>query len=461
MKKRQHFPNAYTYTILLNGLYQDYEKMQRGHDKLEYLVDTLLKDKRVTPSVIHFNAILKVCSKDSLKLVYRMLDRLQQVDSDMLDGITYDTIFRTIDKAIDRESNDTTNPHNTQLNDAALKHLQDARNIWKDVEARSAAGKLNVDSRLIDSYVSVLFRGGSPYAKEGISVIVEYCGLPLYEADSASSEALVRDKDIRRHRIVKLEAELLLKLLDFARLCHDPQLADHYWQYAKAHASGTFDQHIYHARLRSLIDARAPDAASKLLEEMDEHKIEITERTMFLALQSQLTRKADDLARAVTFLKTRKETSRLLSYEIVTTLSRIVKVHDSNSDGGMALVGAVNILRHADLPALFASITKDSRKKDFLLSCVNFLMIKCRVERGRRASVLRKARGDNTLSDELVYVNNSDKLRTFINRLTMFREKFYPENLPDRERAAKGTDRNVPDAHLAMPVQTHRAARLH
>lgn len=367
MKKRQHFPNAYTYTILLDGLSRLYER--GGRDKLEKTVESLFKDRRLKPTIIHLNAVLKVCSQSKdLPLAYEMIERFREAGVDQQDVYTYDTLFLMVRNAISEKSDPWRRGEHKTVNEVVRAHLEDAKNIWKDVEAYWRSGKLEVDYRLLSSYVSVLQKGTEDDFRLAMSTLEEFCDLP----PPASTDGSVADAVPKKGAIVKVNNSLFTTLLELAELIKDENLAEHYWQTAKAASYDALDAKTYEARLRSLINSRKPAKATALLDEMRNNGILLKASTIFLALQCHFTHQPDDLRNATKFLfkyaatQSGSPKTSLVSIPVISTFARFLKT-SRNSE---AVAEAFSYLQKLDWTAIAVSAQNVPHHKQRLRNCV-------------------------------------------------------------------------------------------
>lgn len=414
MKKRQHFPNAHTYTILLNGLSRYHEL--GGRDKLEKTIDSLLHDKRIKPSVIHLNAVLSVCLKSkNLQLAYDTIERFSEAGMDEHDVVTYDTLFRLIKTVIEKEAVPGERYRERTITADARQCLDDSKNIWKDVEALWRSGHLSVDSQLLKSYTAVLARGSKEDWEAGISAIETLCELPSF----ASSEGKM-EKTAKGAR-VSLDQGLFAKLLELAEMMQNAALAEHYWQNAKAATTETLSQGTYEARLRSLTLAKSPEKATALLDEMKAAGVPIGPLTLFLALQCFFThRPSTDLERACTFLREYADVETGQAWQTVPILTTLAKFVKSSREAGPS-TDAFRLLRTVDWHRLATEAGGVPHHRQRLREAIRQLIRSCR---SVRRSLDDRQDGTTTPPDDAKVV-----VQKLVKALLTVQAEFYSQDV--------------------------------
>lgn len=463
MKKMRHFPNSHTYTILLGGIGKYYEHKD-GYFKLRALVRNLLSDRRVKPNMTHLNAVLSVASKGNLDLVNQMVERFHEAGLDDRDGITYDILFRAYESAIVAERD---NPESKNDPNVGMEHLSNAKSTWQEIEKRWDDGALNVDARLLYSYALVMSKGCREYQEEGVRAIVKFCGLTPFEEKHKFTDPIETTQSgtavvprPARDDLVDLEPNLVSKLMDLTKSFGNADLAQHYWQEARAHKWVAPNESMFHGRLRTIIgvrDANNIALATALLEEMDQFKIPLTSKTVFLALQCHMTHERHNLARAVRFLtqcSTKLGYKDMLTYGTVTTISRFINAYRSDGDDGRALVLATKILRLADWSSIALEVKDDYSKSNFLLESIDIITTHCQTEKVRRIRNMQNAKKGSALYNKLYSYNLTEALDALIIHMATIRREFYP----DEPQASQRSDASVPEyshkGHKKVPMAT-------
>lgn len=466
MKKRGHFPNAHTYTIMLNGLSQHFEKMT-GASKMRAIVSSLLSDRRITPTVIHLNAVLKASSRVNLDLAYEMLEKFRASGMDTQDGVTYDTLFRCINRTLAEIG--TPDPKSDKpLSDVALQHVQDAQDLWKDVEAGWSGGSFTVDAQLIHGYLAILEKGGKLDAQAGLDTIVRFCGLPLYSkaqsVNHLSSNTSGTGLTSKRGRTVRPDAQMVDRLLRFAKLINNVGLTKFYRDYATALPFFEKDnEELYQARIRSLMKDGAPQEAIAILEEMKANKVRINELTIFLALQCHYAHSMHDFPKAVDFLinyADAMQSPKLMSPRVVTTLITLLQRYQPVTDGCIALDRAITIFSSLDWQALAEQVMSNKDQQKHLRSSLITLIDTYDVERRKRLAISRRPAARHTLPREVTTMLSDEAFRQYsvlVGRLTRLQNKLFKDDalspMPWNWERRADTTSSSKDAGTSMAAQ--------
>ncbi|CCG81190.1 Predicted protein [Taphrina deformans PYCC 5710] len=424
MKKYGHFPNAYTYTILLNGLAANYEKGGRG--KLTWIVPKLLQDKHVTPSTIHLNAVLNICVKlkDS-SLVYEYLEAFRAAGVEEEDTQTYDVLFklfRTLIAGEERPGMTRVKAPDRQLTPAARQTLDDAIGVWQDVEAKWRTKHLTVDSRLLYGYATTLEKGTVEDVNRALGAICLMCELPIHptsKTSDASDASKGAEKKTKLGNRVDLSVQLKTLLLNLAETLGDPEVVEHYWTLTRTLSSEDMAVETYEARLRSLKVAGDPAAAILILADMKSRKIGIRPKTIFLALQCCFSKDTtEDLRRANNLVKTYVEDSKLASYmtiPVLTTFCRFVAAGRSDQD----IHTGVKLLDKLDWKQIAEQCQTVPHHKQRLRETLEHL--------SKRAKYwMRSVKGNKNL--EILF-------KRLVRRLNAVQKDFYPEDYSARVKS--------------------------
>ncbi|KAK3724142.1 hypothetical protein LTR37_001264 [Vermiconidia calcicola] len=153
MKKRAQFPDSYTYVLLLRGL----AKAQHWarHVKESNVVKAVSiynsmssPTSRVKPSIMHANAVLKVCSQAlDLDAMWGVVNQLPAHGGGAPDHMTYAILLHAIRHGA--FGRDPDNVDAAQISARRMKAVQEGRAIWRDVIAKWRGGEIQIDEELV------------------------------------------------------------------------------------------------------------------------------------------------------------------------------------------------------------------------------------------------------------------------------------------------------------------------
>ncbi|KAF9099054.1 hypothetical protein BGX23_004296 [Mortierella sp. AD031] len=185
MKKRGFEPSDRTFTILLNSLAIN-ASSPNSVSRARALFQQIQDSEDTTPTIVHTNALLKVCARQS------DYDALQQIYDDVLsknkshgraggaaeenapDVITYSTLIN----AYARKGGD--------------QGFQLAWKVWEDcLEAKARRGDdVDLDTRIVDAILLACREAKSPvFIKRGYKLVESLYGLPHSSSSSSSSSS--------------------------------------------------------------------------------------------------------------------------------------------------------------------------------------------------------------------------------------------------------------------------------
>jgi hypothetical protein len=172
MKKRGQHPDAHTYTIILRGL-ADNTAYPIALEKALSIYHSLWgPNSRLRPSIIHSNAVLKVCARaGDLDSMWGIAGKLPRSGIQSADTFTYTTILNTIRRhALEPVSGEDSEEQQASRRDAAV--LQ-GRKMWDDIVSRWRGGEIRMDEELACSMGRLLLIGSKPRDWDDILSLVE------------------------------------------------------------------------------------------------------------------------------------------------------------------------------------------------------------------------------------------------------------------------------------------------
>ncbi|KAI9755629.1 MAG: Kynureninase (L-kynurenine hydrolase) [Chaenotheca gracillima] len=157
MKKRGQIPDAYTYTILLRGL-ANHAEYPSAVSKALSLFQAMHDDRsHVDPSIIHTNAVLKVCARArDMDALWGVAAKLPQHGMGAADSVTYTTLLN----AIQREATEYIPQESLWARRGRKSRaVLEGRKMWDDVGTKWAAGELQMDEDLVCAMARLLLVG--------------------------------------------------------------------------------------------------------------------------------------------------------------------------------------------------------------------------------------------------------------------------------------------------------------
>ena len=366
MKKRGHFPDTYTYTTLLKGCDDHYEK--GGRPKLNVLLDLLFRDPRVKPLTIHLNAALKACR-------YRDLDYAREIHEQFVeddvpeDIVTYTSLLHLLRQGA--EQNRKTSHGKAQVVDETTRELIDqADSIWQRARTRWIAGEIQIDSKFVKVFMDVMSTGDVNDNLKALKAIIEVCELP--QPDKQTQERLGQH--------IRLDEVLFTKLLYLCTRIGRPQLMEHYWKQAKIAAAGQLSLPVYHARLNALNALDKPDLATELLDEMIAERIELTPETIFLGLRCQAANPKESLKQTITFMDKfcgSPWSPKLINLRVIMEFCRILKFRKDSSTEREDTRTALTMLSHLNWERIAETAQSTPHQSNNLADAIRIIRGKC------------------------------------------------------------------------------------
>lgn len=168
MKKRAQQPDSYTYTILFRGL-SWYPRFSRSSSRALSIYQSMFAENSpVRPSIIHTNAVLKVCAMaHDVDALLGIAAELPTRGTGAPNKLTFTTILNAIrNKALGQ-------------NQRTALAVQQGRRIWVEVRERWNKGDLRLDEEFVCAMGRLLLLGSEAQDCDDILSLVEQTmGLP-------------------------------------------------------------------------------------------------------------------------------------------------------------------------------------------------------------------------------------------------------------------------------------------
>jgi hypothetical protein len=172
MKKRAQFPDSYTYTILLRGLSINAHSSGVLEKALSIYHSLYAPNSRVTPSIIHTNAALRVCARAlDMDALWGIAAKIPEKGPAAANATTYNTIVNAI-----RQSMLLNQPSGESAEEAATRKersIVEARRLWEDIAGKWREADLVIDEELVCSMGRLLLTGPRPRDWDDVLSLVE------------------------------------------------------------------------------------------------------------------------------------------------------------------------------------------------------------------------------------------------------------------------------------------------
>ncbi|KAK4570319.1 hypothetical protein LTR86_002399 [Recurvomyces mirabilis] len=161
MKKRAQFPDGHTYTLLLRGLVglqgkDKKEKVPEEHVSRAVSIYQSMSSptSRVKPSIIHTNAVLKVCAFGrDMDALWAIASKLPEVGGGAADHITYSIILNALRyEVLSLKTEDRHAERTAQVGSS----VNAGRKVWMDVVQKWRSGQIKVDEELVCAMARLL-----------------------------------------------------------------------------------------------------------------------------------------------------------------------------------------------------------------------------------------------------------------------------------------------------------------
>ncbi|KAL9065765.1 MAG: hypothetical protein Q9157_007363 [Trypethelium eluteriae] len=158
MKKRAQFPDSYTYLLLLRGFAKNCELPNSLGNALSIYYSMSATGARVRPTIIHSNAVLKVCVRTrNMDALWGVIEKMPEEGSGAPDKLTFTTILNALgmQRFDERLAGMTEEEYAARREDA----VSQGRQIWGSIVNHWRKGKLFVDADLVCAMGRLLLSG--------------------------------------------------------------------------------------------------------------------------------------------------------------------------------------------------------------------------------------------------------------------------------------------------------------
>ena len=182
MKKRAQLPDAYTFTILFRGLSWYPHFSQSTARALSIYQSMFAENSPVRPSIIHTNAVLKVCA------LAHDIDALLGIAAELpIRGIgapeklTFTIILNAIRSKASGGADSrkaTSREEDSERNEKTAVAVQQGRRLWLEIRQRWLSGDLSLDEELVCAMGRLLLLGDEAQEDDIFSLLELTMGIP-------------------------------------------------------------------------------------------------------------------------------------------------------------------------------------------------------------------------------------------------------------------------------------------
>ena len=179
MKKRAQPPDSHTYTTLLRGLAAT--KYPQNQSRALSIYSSMFAEKStVNPTIIHTNAMLKVCAyQGDIDCLFGLAAKLPTKGRGAPDNWTYTTILNAIRNQLWLFLQENSENAIEQRERKRQEALLQGRRIWGDIVEQWRSGEVSVDEQLVCSMGRLLLLGSRPEDFDDVLSLVEQAmGIP-------------------------------------------------------------------------------------------------------------------------------------------------------------------------------------------------------------------------------------------------------------------------------------------
>jgi len=177
MKKRAQFPDGHTYSIIFNGcaIHRD-PNLALG--KVLPIYHSMSSEKSlIKPTVIHVNALLKLCSRAmNTEALLAIVAEMPSKGAGSPNNLTYTTLFNAL--RFFATSSSRASLTTIQKRQNSTKALLEARHLWVGITKRWAQGDLHIDEELVSAFGRILILGGPRDVDDILSLIEQTMNIP-------------------------------------------------------------------------------------------------------------------------------------------------------------------------------------------------------------------------------------------------------------------------------------------
>ena len=199
MKKRAQLPDAYTFTILFRGLSWYSHSSQSTSRALSIYQSMFADNSPVRPSIIHTNAVLKVCAlAHDIDALLGIAAELPVRGSGAPNNLTFTIILNAIRSQASAEISSqkaTSGKENSERNEKSALAVQQGRRLWLEVRQRWMSGDLRLDEEFVCAMGRLLLLGNKAQDQDDVlSLLEQTMGIPRQIARLAD-QALPRAEE--------------------------------------------------------------------------------------------------------------------------------------------------------------------------------------------------------------------------------------------------------------------------
>ncbi|CAD6566424.1 MAG: hypothetical protein ASARMPREDX12_008252 [Alectoria sarmentosa] len=235
MKKRAQLPDAYTFTILFRGFSWFPQFSQSTPRALSIYQSMFAENSPVRPSIIHTNAILKVCAlAHDVDALIAIAAELPTRGRGAPNNLTFTTILNAIRSRAIGETDArraTSRGKDKKRNETTALAIQQGRRLWVEVRQRWMSGDLHLDEEFVCAMGRLLLLGSDAQDHDDVlSLLEQTMGIPRQVARSAdpalgrAEEAaeLENDPELPRRSPANVDFETLLSPSEKEDDCPEP-----------------------------------------------------------------------------------------------------------------------------------------------------------------------------------------------------------------------------------------------
>ncbi|KAI9872866.1 MAG: hypothetical protein M1830_001105 [Pleopsidium flavum] len=172
MKKRAQIPDAHTYTILLRGLAWHTHYPQALGKALSLYHSMFTPNSPIKPSIIHTNAVLKVCTRArDMDSMWGIAAKLPSRGMGAPDNLTFTTILNAVRHNVLLSLNKSETEE--QMSRRREKAILEGRRMWDDIIGRWRSGDMWIDEEMVCAMGRLLLIGGRPRDWDDVLSLVE------------------------------------------------------------------------------------------------------------------------------------------------------------------------------------------------------------------------------------------------------------------------------------------------
>ena len=180
MKKRGQHPDGHTYTIILRGLGSHSDLGKSLPRALTVYHSMFAPGSRVTPSIIHTNAALRVCAQaGDLDAMFGVAARLPKSGPHAADRATFTTIFNALTRIVygDNEVGQTESMRDNI--DKRQNAVLLGRKMWAEIVERWGRGDILLDEEFVCAMGRLLLLADVPQDLDDVlSLLEQTMGIP-------------------------------------------------------------------------------------------------------------------------------------------------------------------------------------------------------------------------------------------------------------------------------------------